>query len=471
MNKTLFGRRPGRFLMMTMAAALSTVMLNRPVHAQTGKPEAMVVSPGVTVMTLADMIEQAVRLSEDTALASLSVDAARARLDAVNGAGAPRLDLNVSNDVTSLYDPFTGVVATTVINGQPVSVDVTRSQPRSILSANLRLSYPILTGGRLKAQGDAARAGVSAAHAQSDITAVKVTRDVTLAWFEAHRMNQRVATEQAQLILTMQLAELINQRVTRGLSARIDGEAADNDIASRQARIEQLMASRSAAWISLARARGLADIPPEPDWATFTNSQKLGDSIAQLRGLINSNALPRQQEELVAAAQAEVRSAGATGKPNVSLFAQYQAIGRSDGTEWLAINNLRRSDLVIGARVEWNLFDGGQTTARVAEKSAELNRQQLQRDRTRRYRQFATAEAQQKLIAERHQLDALNSSIRLHSRKIEIARIKLKSGRADRRDLTRLQRELEELTGDIRQTQLDLLLAHTRLLFARALPQ
>jgi outer membrane protein TolC len=421
--------------------------------------------------SLANMIEQALIARTESQIAAAGIDVARARLSRSNRAYRPQLDLTVSNDITSLYDPFTGVVATAVINGQPVSVDVTRSQPRSVLVANLRLSYPLYTGGRRQSEQAQARAGLGLAQSDATITASQITRDVTIAWFDVHRSNLDVLNAQSRLLLSAELARLQDGRAKRGLAARIDSESASTEVSVLNALILEKQANRRANWIRLARARGLSSVPAEPDWHLFTDTTVLGTSVAQLRPFIHSAAEPERQTQQVAAAQAQVRAAQSASRPQVSLFAQYNAAGRSDGTEWLPLDNIGRSDLVVGARLQWRLYDGGQTDAAVREQLAALEQQKLQRAQLQQQQEFAVAAAKQERVANQHRLARLSARLPLLRRQIEIARVKQRAGRADIRAVPRLLIEQAELSGEIRLAQLDLLLAHTRTLLARALPQ
>ena len=166
-----------------------------------------------------------------------------------------------------------------------------------------------------------------------------------------------------------------------------------------------------------------------------------------------------------------MREANAAYKPNVSLFAQYNAAGRSSGTKWIPADQVRASDFTFGATIEWNLYAGGATDARVAEKAAELIRHQLERDESIRSRRFAVASAQQELHAQRLALNQFNQELGLSNRKLDLARVRVRAGRADARAIVVQLLEKQLLSAQIRLAQLDWVAAHTRLLFANSLPQ
>jgi outer membrane protein TolC len=421
--------------------------------------------------TLSAVIEQALLQHPNAAIANVDRNAAAARANSARAAQRPRLDLTVSNDVNKLYDEFTGTTATVVVNGQPVSVDVTRSSPRSVLLARLRLSYPLYTGGRLTAARNAAVANLAIADSQISQAEAQIARSVTNAWFALHRVNLQISNARAKLSLHKRRAKLLAVRVKRGRAARIELATTQGDVAALQTEIIQLQATRRARWADLSFARGANAVLAEPDWSGYTNAKQISDSIKQLQRFGDGRSLNRQLEEKVNAASQHVREAESAYKPNVSLFAQYNAAGRSTGTKWIPADQVRASDFTFGATIEWNLYAGGGTDARVAERAAELARRQLERDESIRSRIFAVESAEQERQAQRLKLDRLSQQLPLSNRKIELAHIRIKAGRADNRAVVTQLLEKHAISGQIRLAQLDLVAAHTQLLFANSLPR
>jgi outer membrane protein TolC len=299
----------------------------------------------------------------------------------------------------------------------------------------------------------------------------RIARSVSNAWFALHRVNLQISNARTELSLRKRQAKLLDVRVKRGRTARIDLETARATIASQETKISELQATRRARWADLSFARGANNVLAEPDWSAYTNAQQISDSIKQLQRFADGQSLTRQFEAQVETATQQVREAQSAYKPNVSLFAQYRAAGRSTGTKWIPADQVRASDFTFGATIEWNLWASGGTDAKVAGRTAELTRRQLERDESSRSRRFAVAAAEQELAARQLALARLTEQLPLRNRKLNLARVRVKAGRADRRAVVTELLEKHAVSSQIRVAQLDLIDAHTRLLFANSVPQ
>ncbi|HTL68888.1 MAG TPA: TolC family protein [Lacunisphaera sp.] len=167
-------------------------------------------------------------------------------------------------------------------------------------------------------------------------------------------------------------------------------------------------------------------------------------------------------EELIAASREDIAAAKAGRKPQVSLVGDYalrkasyqQSFGRT------------LNGLTVGAQLDWSIFDGRATQARVRQAAAraaqaEAGREELALEVELEVRNAhrAVAEAADLLTSAQKNVDQAAESLRL-------ARVRLDAGTANQLEVLAAQSALTDARSNLSQAQHDYAVSEARLLHA-----
>ncbi|HET9428648.1 MAG TPA: TolC family protein [Allosphingosinicella sp.] len=308
------------------------------VAAQTTPAEAL---------TLDEAIDAALVRAPVVAESEANVDAAAGRLTQARAARRPSVAVNGSLGV-GWIDPrgFFGLEGESVV-------------PRT---AQVGAEQPLFTGGRASAAIDQARAGHRVASARRDLTrgqliaAVAGAYGAVLTATEERRLHRQLIEELAEIERQAQLrfdaGEVartdVLQAAARSAEARAGLAQAEGNVVSSRARLRTLTGLD---------AEVLAPLPAPP-----VTPATLGEAIAAASE--NSPAIAQAQAAL-AASRAATRLARAERMPRVGAFADASYVRDQFFPDYAA------DTATVGVRVSWQIHDGGRTSGRIAEASAE----------------------------------------------------------------------------------------------------
>ncbi|HVU24934.1 MAG TPA: TolC family protein [Opitutus sp.] len=312
--------------------------------------------------TIDRAVATALEHSPDARVARARIDGAQALVDQARAAWLPQLSL--SGRYTDTNSPM--MAFGSILNQRAFTNTIDFNHPGRIddLNATGTIAYNIYSGGRATAGRTAAQAGAQAAE------------------FDLRAAHQQLAAQVVKTALDLRKAREAVTAVAAGVKAyeaavavaqaRFDaGQMLKADLLALQVQLAQTRESLSAAEHGAALAARafqftlgldptdepveLADADPTlerlavPDTHDTSHRPELLGLQARLR-----------------AAEAMVVSARGARRPTVNAFASYQydkgwELGR-DATGWLA-----------GVSVDLNVFDGGQTPAKIRQARAELD--------------------------------------------------------------------------------------------------
>jgi len=231
------------------------------------------------------------------------------------------------------------------------------------LNATGTIAYNLYSGGRATAGRDAARAGVEAAGHDLALARQQLAAEVVRAALNVRKAREAVVALEGGL-------RAYDAAVTVAEARHAAGQMLKSDLLAlhvlRAGTRESLGTARHGATLALLAFRfAVGQEPGDPEIEPLTDDPTLAAATSP-----DSGDFSRRPELLglaarLRAAEAMVTAARGGHRPTVNAFASVQHDQgwetRRDGRSWLA-----------GVSVDVNVFDGGQTSARLRRAEAEL---------------------------------------------------------------------------------------------------
>jgi len=280
---------------------------------------------------LATLIETGLAQNRDIAAALARLDAASAQITAARAGLFPRLDGEASIDART----------------QPGGSDLDTSAS----AAGLFSFTPDLFGGQRRAI-EAARADAASQEALAADVRRLTAASIASQYLALARAQARFALLETSLDLQRQTLDIVRQRFEAGLSAGLDVQRAEADLARTQAQRGTLIIARAEALNALAVLSGRTlsgwDVPEPDAIPSFTRDIAPGVPAALLRGRPDI----RAAEADLAAALARVGVARAALYPQLTLPGSITAdLGAADFADTITAQ--------IAAVLDIPLFDAG----------------------------------------------------------------------------------------------------------------
>lgn len=371
----------------------------------------------VVLLTPADGVRLAMEQNERLLMAQSDLDKAGARVREARADGLPQIDAYVNYDRNWLLPSF-------VLGGTRVEIG-----NDNVISGVLSLTQPLYRGGRIKARLQAAHLQVDRAREVERSARQQITVEV-----EAGFCDYLLASELARVgDLAVELARY-NLRQVRAL--RQAGRASEYDLLRAEVRLATVRSDSISAHsdLSLSEIRLKDVIALDLDQevevvARFREHTGLQDQDLRVLLSMGLDRRPaaRQLEQLIAAADREVRAEKAGGRPQIDLVAdgqmQYQEddFGVTDTDLW-------RRSWSSGVRVRIPLFDGMRTRARVAQGREGVRRLQYEQEQTDRSIQLEIRQSWMDLQEARQRLAARRGTVDQATKGLQVAQSRYGNG-------------------------------------------
>jgi outer membrane protein TolC len=306
--------------------------------------------------TLERALKQALAANPDALLAQQRIVAAQAGLDQANAAFWPRVQFQSSYAGTD--NPM--LAFGSILNQRAYSSSLNFNDVPAVDDLNTRglLTVPLYAGGRNIASRKAATADTEAARQDNAAVQNALGFEVSRAFYTVLKTRQFIRAAEAAVNSFEASLEVANKRLKGGSILKTG--VLDIEVRLAQAR-EDLVRARNANALALRALRNLLGI----DTAEFEVADTIPSISAPDSGDFSGRpelAAARQREQ---AAQEKVRAAKGGYLPRVSAFGSldYDYGWRYDngGGSWTA-----------GAMLQWDLWDGKLTRAKVQEANANL---------------------------------------------------------------------------------------------------
>ncbi|MBS3951358.1 MAG: TolC family protein [Methylomicrobium sp.] len=320
-------------------------------------------------LSLQDCIEIALQRNQQMQISSASIAMAEAQYQQAMSAYWPRISADVNAQRADEDRTFSGksTVNVPTLAGTvsiPFDMDV-KLFDRDMLTTSVNLTYPIFTGGRRGAIVDQAEKGLAIAEIGERKTRLEVIRDVKKYYYGA-----LFALDMEQLasdtLERFQVLEELTERLYQNGSLKVkktDYLRTKTSTAITRSLLHEANYSRELAHEALTNAMGL-------DWnskVTLAKDEQPLHLNEELQTLISSahdfNPDIQQLKLAVQVTENKITEARSGYFPVIGFQASaYKLWNDFDGG---LVNNANREGWTIGVGLQWNLFDGFQTSGKV----------------------------------------------------------------------------------------------------------
>ena len=322
---------------------------------------AAVIAARAETWTLDRAVATALERSPDARMARARIDGAQALVDQSRSAWLPQLSL--SGRYTGTNSPM--MAFGSILNQRAFDFGLDFNRPGMIdnLNATGTIAYNLYGGGRPTAGRIAAQAGAIAADFDLRAAQHQLAAEVVKATLNLHKAREAVTAVEGGVKAYAAAVEVARARFDSGQLLKSDLLSLEVQLAQTR---ESLSAARHGAALAARAFVFVLGLDPTDETVELAT-----DDPALIRLVVPDSRDFSQRPELlglqerVRAASAMVDAARAGRRPAVNAFASYQYDQgwKTDrhGDSWLA-----------GVSVDVNIFDGGLTSGRIRQSSAEL---------------------------------------------------------------------------------------------------
>jgi outer membrane protein TolC len=361
---------------------------------------------GAEPWTLERALQQALAANPDARLAQQRIVAAQAGLDQANSVFWPRLQFQSS--YTGSDNPM--LAFGSILNQRAYSSSLNFNDVPSVDDLNARglLTVPLYAGGRNTATRQAARANTEATRQDNAAVRNALGFEVSRAFYTVLKTRQFIQAAVAG-VKSFEASLVVARKRLDGGSLLKTG-VLDLEVRLAQAR-EDLVRARNANALAVRALRNLLGIEQGEfevaDTAPFIPAPDLGDYSGR-----PELAAARQRER---AAQEQARAAKGGYLPRVNAFGSldYDYGGKYDhgGGSYTA-----------GALLQWDLWDGKMTRAKVAEANANLESAREEARKLRLALDLEVEQARLELNAANERLNVTQQAVAQAAESAELTR-------------------------------------------------
>ncbi|OKH18161.1 hypothetical protein NIES208_06450 [[Limnothrix rosea] IAM M-220] len=391
-------------------------------------------------LTLAETVERALAANQDLREAQLTYERAKFSLREAIAAEYPTL--------TSQTDLVRSETAGAELQAERIGND--ESEASTSLNSRLELSYDIYTGGRRSGQIDAASTQLKITELDVERIAKETRLIATTTYYDLQSASAQTAIEESAVVEASRSLRDAEQLEEAGLGTKFDVLRAQVEVANAQQRLTRAYASQNTVRRQLAQLLNLpsnAD-PRAADEIDLAGRWELSLEESILLALQQREELRQQllQRE-IDGYQKEIALANI--RPQVSVFANYDLLEIYD-------DDLDTADgFSVGARVRWNLFDGGAANARADQEEVDQaiaeNRFLNRSDQIR----LAVETAYFNLEASERNIQTASVAVDLADESLRLARLRFRAGVGTQTDVISAQTELTTAQNNLEQAITD----------------
>ena len=364
--------------------------------------------------TLERALEQGLLHNPDARLAEQRMAAARAGLEQASAAFWPRLQLQSS--YTRTDNPMT--VFGSILNQRAYSPSLNFNNVPDVDDLNARglVTVPLYAGGRNMAAREAARANNQAARQDNEAVRNALGFEIARAFYTVLKTREFTRTAEAQVNAFEKNLAVARKRSEAGAALKTD--VLDIEVRLAQAR-EDLVRARNAHVLAERALRNLIGIESGgfavADTAPAVSAPDSGDFSGR-----SELAAARHRER---AAQEQLRGAKAGYLPRVSAF------GSADYDYGWKLNHDGES-YTAGALVQWDIWDGRLTRAKVREASANLEASREEERKLRLALDLEVEGARLELQSANERIGVTEQAVAQASESVAITRARFEEGLA-----------------------------------------
>jgi outer membrane protein len=336
----------------------------------------------------------------------------------------------------------------------------------------LAFSQNVYTGGRIRAQTDAAAAQVRSANIDVASQKAQVSLDVTSAYYDAVLADQLVAIADSSLSETD--AVLAQTKVARQV-----GNSSEYDLlraqVNRDNQVPVQIQARSNRQVAYFRLKQLLELPLDDSVHLVTRlDSATGPTLPTIAAgvptdtVVSDRAPLRQMDEAVRGAEAQIKIARSERIPSLQIVSNYQRLYFPPGVSptW----NQGVNNWTVGLSTSFPVLDGGRIKGDQTIAAAGLAQAKAQREQTREFAALDTRVALNQLQEAEATWNASRGTAEQAQRAYAIDQVRLREGISTQTDLTQSRLALEQARANRAQAARNLAVARVRLALIRDLP-
>jgi outer membrane protein TolC len=397
-------------------------------------PDEVRVNPERAI-TLKEAIELALKNNKEIEVGRLTIDRSRRVLQEANAALYPTLDvqLQATNSKTAGAE----------ISEELGSFTTSGNEDTSAYQGAATLTYNIYTGG---SRG----ANIRRSKRQINFDTLDLERIVAETRFEASRDYYGLQNADAQVEIEQAAVDDANQTLKdaklledAGLGTRFDVLRAEVELADAQQRLNTAMSNQDIARRQLAQTLNLGS---KANLKTADEVQEAGawdlpieDTIvlayknrAELEQFLTQREINAQDRQL---ALSQIR-------PQVDVFASYDILDEGDDDVDVA------DGYTLGARLQWDIFDGGAARARARQSETDINIAESQFANQRDTIRFEVEQAYFSLRSNKENITTSTKAVELAEESLRLARLRFQAGVGTQTDVIDAQSQLTTARGN-----------------------
>ena len=336
----------------------------------------------------------------------------------------------------------------------------------------LSFSQNIYSGGRIRAQNDAADAQLRSADIEVSAQRAQVSLDITSAYYDA------VLADQFVVIADSTMSET-NAVLSQTRLARQVGNASEYELLRAQVthdnQLPVSIQARSNRQIAYFRVKQLLNMPLDDSLTLTTGIEGAsGPTLPAIAANLapdtatSSRAPVRQLDEAVRASEAQVRIARSERIPSLALVSNYQRLYFPSGVFPSIGNGV--NNWTVGVSTNFPILDGGRIKADATVAQAGVQQARAQREQTRQFAALDTHVALNLLQEAQAFWDASRGTAEQAQRAYAIDQVRYSEGISTQTDLLQSRLLLEQARLNRAQAARNLAVARVRLALLHDLP-
>ncbi len=394
-------------------------------------------------ITLAEAIAQSLRNNRQLEETRLTLERAEAELREARAALYPNLSVR-SNLVRTNQN------GTREVNNDEFNQDVNTTS----LDGTVELNYNLFSSGRRSAQIKAAEAQIRLNQLEVERIMSELRLNVTEAYYNLQQADEEVRIAKSSVESSQKSLADAQALERAGVGTRFDVIRAQVQLANSQQELNQAISQQQIARRQLARLLSLpqslnivaADpVAPGEDW-----SLSLEESIVlayKNRAELEQQLVQRDISEL------QRRAALASLGPQVDLFGNYQYSWVNQSGDILLSTSgdstTRQGALAFGARMRWNLYDGGAASARARQQKKNMEIAETRFANQRNQVRFEVEQAFFNLQSNRSNIETAQIALEQAKESLRLARLRFQAGVGTQTDVLTADTELTRAEANL----------------------
>ncbi|MEN6519691.1 MAG: TolC family protein [Armatimonadota bacterium] len=394
----------------------AALFVGTPLYASTDTP---------VVLDFGSVTEMAASRSLIVNSAKQNIETGRQALKEAKGYQAGKIGIAAEylrlNDIISIASPSVTIPSQVpVLGGQSLAVPPVEVAPQDLIHLRLEAGYPIYTSGMLDYAAAQAEAGVSAYEALAGDTTANVVYQANSIFLAALLTRQVIDVNQQALDSYKKHLDDAQKAYAAGVVAKYDVIRAETAVKEQEKRLTE---SKNQHELALAALRSILLLPQDTaiqlNAALYEISEPLPLAQAQNQAMSENSLL----KALGFKAQSEMSAEKfekASAKPQVTGISEAE----------LLRGNIAQTDpaWTVGVRVTMDIFNGGVTKAKAAQKASEQKQTLLDKEETQNQIKLAIQSSYLDMDSAKSALESSRKAKELAQESLRLARKRFEVG-------------------------------------------